>query len=139
MLTLTESFAFDVVSKLSGIQKSVLEDAAENRLGALPIGIDPVVIFELVELVGQIVLYLIDNCPNKMNPEALYDTVSKPSFMDRFRVRAVCYSVCRQSKDRRFLPYADKIADSLITAGASVPKDQILALLSETAQIEHTL
>lgn len=132
MLTLTESFAFDVVSKLSGIQKSVLEDAAENRLGALPI-------FEFVELVGQIVLYLIDNCPNKMNPEALYDTVSKPSFMDRFRVRAVCYSMCRQSKDRRFLPYADKIADSLITAGASVPKDQILALLSETAQIEHTL
>lgn len=99
-------------------------EATEERLG-----IDFVALLALIEAIGQTVMTLINNCPNKSN---LKNAVKNPSWLQRIRFRAALKEHLDVSGHFKLRALAGKAADNCFKEVARLTDDELELLLQET-------
>lgn len=108
---------------------TTLED---TQAGKNQYGFDVNNFIKILEVIGQVVSELIANCPNKAG---LRESVRKPSFLQRVKLRHVVKDACDMSGVNKVRLASGRIADACVSAATRLSDEEIDKLISE---IENT-
>jgi hypothetical protein len=87
---------------------------------------------KILEVIGQVITELVANCPNKAG---LRDSVRKPSFLQRVKLRHAVKDACDMSGINKVRLASGRIADACVSAATRLSDEEIEKLISE---IENT-
>lgn len=104
----------------------------DTQAGKNQYGFDVNNFIKILEVIGQVVSELIANCPNKAG---LRESVRKPSFLQRVKLRHVVKDACDMSGVNKVRLASGRIADACVSAATRLSDEEIDKLISE---IENT-
>lgn len=122
MKTNLEVFCEEVTTEVCG---SSLEDV---QGGKNQYGFDVNNFVKILEVIGQVVSELVANCPNKAG---LRESVRKPSFLQRVRLRHVVKATCDASGVNKIRSVSGRIADTCVAVATRLSDEEIDKLMSE--------
>ena len=122
--------------------KSTLETISEKIVyGALNVqpddknlSLDPIAIAALIEVIAQVILEIMANCPDKKN---LPTSVKKPNFMQRIRFRAAVKEAVDTSGNLRMKIYAGRLSENAMREAATLSDAEILKVVDEVESLDN--
>jgi len=115
MKTKVQEFAELVAADVLGVPYADLSTAMAAGSGQVA-GIDIVTITALIELIMNMVMEIIENCPN--NDKAVREAVKSPTIWQRARVRRMVKDNCDCCAVARWRTECGRIADAMISLAA---------------------
>lgn len=111
------------------ITVSVCGSSEEDiKAGKNQYGFDVTNFIKILEVIGQVVSELVANCPNKAG---LKESIKKPSFLQRIKLRHAIKDACDASGVNKVRLASGKIADHCINAASQLSEEDVEKLLLE--------
>lgn len=104
-------------------------DVNKNEANEERLGIDFIALLTLIESIGQTIMTLINNCPNKNN---LKTAVKNPTWLQKIRFRAALKEHLDVSGHFKLRVLAGKAADNCFKEAAKLNDEELDLLVQET-------
>jgi len=130
--TEVQRFAEEVAASHLGIDHAALEAALDSQQDASSVaaGISITDLVALVEVIGQIILNIVQNCP-ETSDQKIVGTIAKPRFWQRVRVRNIVKEDFDCSGNPRWKRDSGAVADALLDCAARARGARIKRVLDE--------
>jgi hypothetical protein len=107
-------------------------ETKEGDVGA----IDIAALTQLIEVVAQVVMEVMNNCPAK---STLALSVKKPNFMQRVRFRNAVKGAVDSCGNFKLRALSGKLAEVSIAEGAKLTDDEIAKIVDESENLDNWL
>jgi len=130
--TEVQHFAEEVGASHLGIDRSALDTLFDRQQHASLVvaGISITDVVNLVEVIGQIILRIIESCPAHSD-QKIVATIAKPRFWQRVRVRNIVKDNFDCSGNPRWRRDSGAVAEVLLDCGARAAGARVQHLLDE--------
>ena len=128
------------MSNLEGFAKTVAANcfdmSIESQIQEESLGIDWNNIQDLIDTIGQIVMELMNNCPNK---KMLKSSIQRPNWLQRIRFKTLVKNNCDCSNNLKLRQLSGKIAEQCISECAKLSDDELEKIILEVGGPENWL
>jgi len=128
--TKLQLFAEEVAASHLAIDVEKLATVYPQPDGESTFGYSAVDLVALIEIIGQIVVRIIESCPERSD-ERIKTAIARPTFWQRVRVKNLAKEFFDNSPRRRWRSDAGAVAEHLIDCAKRAPTDRVQQVLDE--------
>jgi len=136
--TKLQAFAEEVAASHLGLDVDKVAKACAEADGASSLGYSAVDLIALIEIIGQIVVKIIESCPERSD-DRLKAAIAKPTFWQRVRVKDLAKEYFDDSPHRRWRNDAGSVAERLIECARRAETSRVQEVLDEVHNEDNWL